>query len=381
MATVPVSIVSFYGEQIDYLTDEGYEVTVITSPDKEFTGRISRKARLVLIPMTRTISPGRDLIAIIKILYCIRKGSFDIVQYSSPKAALLGSLSAWLCRVPVRLYLMWGIYYTGQEGYKKEFLRLIEKMICFFSTSVSPDSHGNLQFAAKEELCPLSKMSVVGKGSANGVDLSRFDPKRLKKKRVAVRKSLRIPPDAVVVGFVGRICREKGVNELIQAFVDLSGKYPLLYLLLVGPREDKKGEYDPQIISALARQKRILSVGYQERPEEYMSAMDIFILPSYREGFGIVNLEASAMELPVISTDIPGPRDSIIRGQTGILVPVQSIAPLREAIETLYNNPTLRQDMGLAGRQWTNNFEQRYFWQQILAHRDALIQGQQRRFI
>ena len=376
VATVPVSIVSFYGEQIDYLTDEGYEVTVITSPDKEFTGRISRKARLVLIPMTRTISPWRDLIALVRILYCIRKGSFDIVQYSSPKAALLGSLSAWLCRVPVRLYLMWGIYYTGQDGVKKEFLKFFEKMICFFSTAVSPDSHGNLQFAVKEKLCPLLKISVVGKGSANGVDLSRFDPKRLKEKGIAVRESLRIPPDAFVVGFVGRICREKGINELIQAFVDLSEKYPLLYLLLVGPHEDKKSEYDPQIISALARQKRILSVGYQDSPEEYMSAMDLFVLPSYREGFGIVNIEASAMALPVISTDIPGPRDSIINGQTGILVPVQSINPLREAIETLYNKPILRKDMGWAGRQWANNFEQKYLWQQILAHRQALFQGQ-----
>ena len=191
IATVPISIISFSGEQIDYLTDKGFEVTVITSPDRELTGRISNKARLVLIPMTRTISPWRDLIALIKVLCYIRKGSFDIVQYSSPKAALLGSLSAWLCRVPVRLYLMWGLYFTGQDGLKRDFLKFFEKMICFFSTAVSPDSHGNMQFAVEEKLCPLLKMSVVGKGSANGVDLSRFDPQRLKEKGLIVRKSLK----------------------------------------------------------------------------------------------------------------------------------------------------------------------------------------------
>lgn len=380
MATVPESIVSFYGDQIDYLTDKGYEITVITSPAGKVTNRISKQARLVLIPMTRTISPWQDLIALIKVLYCIRKGSFDIVQYSSPKAALLGSLSAWLCRVPVRLYLMWGLYFAGQDGLKRDFWKFLEKMICFFSTAVSPDSHGNMQFAVEEKLCLLSKISVIGKGSANGVDLSRFDPQRLKEKGIAVRKSLKIPHDAVVVGFVGRMRRDKGINELIQAFLDLHEKYPRLYLLLVGPNEYKNGEYDLLINSTLAQQKRIMFVGQQDSPEDYLSAMDIFVLPSYREGFGIVNIEASAMALPVISTDVNGPRDAVLNSQTGILVPAKTINPLREAIETLYTNPYLRLDMGQAGREWAKNFEQRLMWQLIFAHRQALLQNRPRRF-
>ena len=381
IATVPLSIISFYGEQIAYLTDKGYEVTVITSPDSELTGRISNKARLVLIPMTRTISPWRDLIAFIKVFCCIRKGSFDIVQYSSVKAALLGSLSSWLCRVPVRLYLMWGLYFTGQDGLKRDFLKYFDKMVCFFSTAVSPDSHGNMQLAVEEKLCPLSKISVVGKGSANGVDLSRFDPQRLKEKGIAVRKSLKIPPDAVIVGFVGRLRRDKGINELIQAFLDLHEKYPRLYLLLVGANEYKNGEYDLLINSTLAQQKRIIFVGHQDSPEDYLSAMDIFVLPSYREGFGIANIEASAMALPVISTDINGPRDAVLNGQTGILVPAKTINPLREAIETLYTNTNLRLKMGRTGKEWAKNFEQRLMWQLIFTHRQALLQNRPRRFI
>jgi len=374
VATVPMSIISFYGEQIDFLTDRGFEVTVITSPDREFDGRISRKARLVLIPMTRTISPWRDLVAFIKVFSCIRKGSFDIVQYSSVKAALLGSLSSWLCRVPVRLYLMWGLYFTGRYGLKREFLKYFDKMVCFFSTAVSPDSNGNMQVAVEEKLCPSSKLSVVGNGSANGIDLSRFDPQRLKEEGRIIRESLLIPPSAVVVGFVGRLCRDKGINELVRAFVDLSEQHPDLYLLLVGPQEADENEYDPHDAATLAGHERIISVGYKDRPEEYLSAMDIFVLPSYREGFGIVNIEASAMELPVISTDIPGPRDSVLDGHTGILVPAKSVDPLREAIKTLYDDPHLRLKMGRAGREWAKCFEQRLMWQLIYTHRQALLQ-------
>ncbi len=373
MATVPISILSFYGEQIDFLTERGFDVTVITSPDRDLDKRVSKKARLALIPMTRMISPLRDLLALIKVFNCIRKGSFDIVQYSSPKAALLGSISAWFCHVPVRLYLMWGLYYTGQQGFKRQFLKFLEKVICFCSTHVSPDSRGNLDFAVQEKLCPLAKISVVGNGSANGVDLMRFDPARLKPAGVKIRQDLKIPSRALVFGFVGRLRRDKGINELILAFASLTAKYPDSYLLLVGPQETAGDEFENDAREALAQNKHIFSVGYQGKPEEFISAMDIFVLPSYREGFGIVNIEASAMGLPVISTDIPGPRDSIINGKTGILVEVKSAEKLAAAMEKLIGDSDLRKQMGEAGKAWSGNFEQAKHWEAIKEHRLNLL--------
>ena len=375
MATVPVSIISFYGKQIDYLKEQGFEVTVITSSDNDLVKKIPASCKLVLIPMSRQITPLKDLTSLFQIAKEIKKGKFDIIQYSSPKAALLGSICGYFFSVPARLYLMWGIYYVGQRGWKRKLLKLIEKVICCFSTQVSPDSKGNYAFALEEGLCPASKMSVVGNGSANGVDLERFNSQRLKTAGSAIRESLGIPPDAVVVGFVGRLLRDKGINELVKAFVGLSDKYQKLYLLLVGPREDKENAYEPEVNKTLLQEKRVISIGFNERPEEYMAAMNIFALPSYREGFGIANIEASAMELPVISTDIPGPRDSVLDGRTGILVSVKNVAQLQQAIERLYNDPTLRYDIGQEGRLWAKNFEQKQIWRQIITHRLSLLQN------
>jgi glycosyltransferase involved in cell wall biosynthesis len=168
----------------------------------------------------------------------------------------------------------------------------------------------------------------------------------------------------VVVGFVGRLCREKGINELVGAFGALAKDHPKLYLLLVGPQEDVQAKYE----------ERIIITDYQERPEEHLAAMDIFALPSYREGFGIVNIEASAMELPVISTDIPGPRDSVLDGKTGILVQVRSRIALQEAMARLLGDPQLRRQMGQAGREWARTFEQHRLWEKIVEHRLSLLQ-------
>jgi len=373
ITTVPISIISFYGEQIDFLADRGFDITVITSPDNELEKRISKKARLILIPMTRVVSPLRDLIALLKVFNYIRNGEFDIIQYSSPKAALLGSISSWFCHVPVRLYLMWGLFYTGQQGFKRYFLKFFEKVACFCSTHVSPDSNGNMLFAVQEKLCSLSKLSVVGIGSANGTDLKRFDSKRLKPMGEKIRLNLNIPSHALVFGFVGRLRRDKGVNELIFSFENLNKKYPDIYLLLLGSQEAAEDEFDNESRVSLVKNKHIISVGYQEKPEEFMSAMDVFVLPSYREGFGVVNIEASAMGLPVISTDIPGPRDSVINGKTGILVKVKSVEELTEAMEKLINDLDLRKNMGEAGRQWSNSFDQISHWEAIKEHRLNLL--------
>ena len=373
MATVPMSIVSFYGKQLDYLKEQGFDVTVITSPDTNLIDKISPSCKLVLIPMSRKITPLKDMISFFRITKVIREGRFDIIQYSSPKAALLGSICGFLFSIPARLYLMWGIYYTGQAGLKKKLLKIIEKVTCFFSTHASPDSKGNYDFALDEGLCPAYKMSVVGKGSANGVDLERFNPQKLKQKGQAIRESLNIFQEAFVVGFVGRLCRDKGVNELVKAFLALSKKCNNLYLLFVGPKEDMGNEYEKEVQLTLDKNKRIICVGHQDNPEEYMAAMDIFVLPSYREGFGIVNIEASAMELPVISTDIPGPRDSVINDKTGILVPVKTAEPLEEAIYKLCKDAKLRQDMGKAGRIWAENFKQELIWQEIVKHRLSIL--------
>jgi len=374
MATVPISICTFYGKQIDFLTSKGFDVTVITSADEAGTEKqISSSAKVYLVPLTRSITPLKDISCFKKILDIIAKGDFDIVQYSSPKAALLGSLAAWLCRVPVRLYLMWGMVYVTQSGIKRLVLKSMEKIICFLSTQVSPDSKGNCSFAVEEKLSSAKKVSLVSNGSANGIDLLRYDPRIFEGKKTEVRRKWDIPDNVLVIGFVGRLRKEKGVNELVMAFEKLLKKYTNLYLLIVGPEEIQNKELLRDVEYFIKNDPRIVCVGYQDKPEEFMAAMDIFVLPSYREGFGLVNLEASAMRLPVVSTDIPGPRDSVINNETGFLVQAQSIDSLFLSMEKLIKNKDLRIKMGEAGRIWSSKFEQSNHWKNILQHRLMLL--------
>jgi N,N'-diacetylbacillosaminyl-diphospho-undecaprenol alpha-1,3-N-acetylgalactosaminyltransferase len=373
VTTVPISVSSFYGKQLGFLSQNGFEVTVITSSSEGLDKFINGTTKLVLVGLTRVISPLKDIKAFFQMYGIFRKSGFDIVQYSSPKAALIASSAAWLCGVPVRLYLMWGIYYTGQQGLKKRIFKLIEKLTCFLSTHVSPDSHGNMIFAMSQGLCKANKMSVVGMGSANGLDLERFDPTRFKEQRGDLRKSLDIPPEAVVIGFLGRLRSDKGVNELIKAFSRLSRENDRLYLVLIGPQETREHPLENEVQEEIRTNHKIKYLGFQQETEKFLSIMDIFVLPSYREGFGVVNLEASAMRLPVISTDIPGPRDSVLNNKTGILVKAKTVEPLAEAMQKLILDPVLRGKMGEAGRQWVTNFEQGKHWQAIKKHRLNLL--------
>ncbi len=371
LTTVPVSVNAFYGKQLDFLADNGFEVTVITSPDPVLCGKISRRCKLITIPMSRGVSPFADLVAFFRVLGVMRKGKFDMVQYSSPKAALLGSLCAAICRVPVRLYLMWGLYYTGQRGLFRQLLKTAEKVTCSASTAVAPDSEGNRAFAVSERLCPQGKIRVVGEGSANGIDLERFDPSRHAARRNALRKEAGIPENALVIGFTGRLCRDKGINELVRAFTSL--EYTGSFLLLVGPLDHRHG-LSPETERLLKTHPRIRVTGFRENVEEWLAAMDIFCLPSYREGFGVVNVEASAMGLPVVSTDIPGPRDSVREGTTGLLVPGRDAEALATALRNLTADPALRRRMGEAGKEWAKRFEQRKHWGRILAHKRELLE-------
>lgn len=375
MTTVPITLVFFYSGLLDYLIDKGFEVTVITSPDEQFSDKLSSRAHYAFIPMFRGISPIQDLRALVRILRVLRNGKFDIIQYCSPKAAFLGSIASWLCRVPVRLYLMWGIYYTGQAGLLRMVMKMVEKLTCFFSTHVSPDSYGNYHLAISEGLCPAGKISVVGEGSASGIDLDRFNPARLKNKRIELRSNLNIPVDSLVIGFVGRLCGDKGINELVLVFRDLVQENEKLYLLLVGPMDNEIQEFENMVQQELEHNRNILRVGYQDKPEEFFAAMDIFVLPSYREGFGSVNIEASAMSLPVISSDIPGSRSSVLDNETGLLIPVKSAKKLKEALEILIADEGLRKRMGMAGNRWAERFEQKSHWEKICQHRFNLLRN------
>jgi glycosyltransferase involved in cell wall biosynthesis len=376
ITTVPGTIRVFFGDQLHYLQNHGYEITVITSADKSdhnIGQCIPEGVKIHSVQMSRTIKLLDDLKAIYKIIGILRNEKYDIVQYVTPKAALFGSFASWIVKVPVRLYLMWGLYYITQRNIKKYVFKCIEKIVCRLSTTITSDSKGNVKIAVEEGLCKADKIAVVGHGSANGVNTERFDPDKLAPFRDEIRKKHEIPLDAFVFGTIAAIVGDKGINELIAAFVEIAGIHPNTYLLYVGQTAEKD-PVKPETLKQIDNHKRIIHVGWQAEPEKYMAAMDVFVLPTYREGFGVVNIEASAMRLPVISTDVPGPQESIVNGETGILVPAKETVPLMDAMKTLLGRPMYIKKLGVAGRKRVQEYyEQKILWQAILEHRKGLL--------
>lgn len=382
ISTIPTTIKAFFGEQLKFLKDNGFDITVITSSavsSQDYRKGLPEGIKLQTVKMSRTISPLADFKAFSEISKIIKDGNFDIVQYVTPKAALLGSVASWRTKVPVRLYLMWGLYYVTQTGFKKFMFKTIEKIVCKCSTAIAPDSKGNVKLAVEEGLCKADKIGVVGHGSANGVDTDKFNPDKLSQDGKKIRINLGIPEKVRVFGCIAAIVGDKGINELIEAFDDISKKYPEVYLLYIGQTTEK----DPvknSTIEIMRNNSKIIHLGWQSEPEKYLAAMDIFVLPTYREGFSVVNIEASAMALPVISTDVPGPQESIVNGETGILVPAKQVQPLIDAMKDLLGRPLRAKKLGEAGRKRVQEFyEQKKLWDNILQHRLKLLSRVKRR--
>ncbi|WP_218970577.1 glycosyltransferase [Alkalihalobacterium alkalinitrilicum] len=248
---------------------------------------------------------------------------------------------------------------------------MIEKVICSFSTIIQPDSYGNLQFSQKEKLYTSMKSKVIGNGSANGVNLTKFDSGYKKRWGREIRQKYYLLQSDIIFGFTGRVTKDKGINELIEAFQVLSKEFNHVKLLIVGPSENygiDSGLYDWS-----KQSHSVIYCGYTDQVEKYYAAMDVFVLPSYREGFGTVVIEAEAMGVPVIVSDIPGPTDAMVKGQTGLVVPKGEVEPLIEAMSKMLNS-SLRSEMGNRAIMFVReNFEQKTLWHQILNDRKQLV--------
>lgn len=373
VATVPFTVRVFLLEQLDYLAHNGFAVSVICNEDPVFRQDLPATISYRPIQMDRTTSMGSTWLSLWQMYRLFAAEKFDIIQYQTPKAALLASIAGWITGVPVRLYCQWGIRYVGLHGWKRYIFQFFERLTCLLSTHISPDSKGNLEFSVQEGLYTAEKASVVHFGSANGVDMDRFAWDQKDEWRRDARSELGIGAADMVFGFVGRLNRDKGINELVEVFLQLAQGQGSVHLLLIGPMEEQGG-LDPAVLQAIDSRPDIHYLGERWDVEKFYAVMDAFVLPSYREGFGSVLLEAQAMAVPVISTDIPGPREAIVDGETGLLIPPRDTEALRAAMLRLCEDPKLRTEMGNAGRDFVDRrFRQSNFWPQVLLHRRKLL--------
>lgn len=373
ITTVSITLKTFLIDQLVFLSRHGFEITVVCDHDPDFAASLPEEIAFVPISMTRGWGLFSTIKGLCKLRNLFKIKDFDLIQYSTPKAAFISSLAGWMASIPVRLYCQWGIRYVGFSGLKRAFFKGLEKITCSCSTHIAPDSNGNLEFGIKEGLYPVQKGSLVHRGSANGVNLNRFDISQKITWRRHIRAELGILEDAFVYGFVGRLTRDKGLNDLIPAFSSMDDPDQLISLLLVGPEEDNHGLQDG-IINEIKNNSHIYPLGHKDNPQEYIAAMDVMVLPSYREGFGVAAIEAQAMGVPVVTTDIPGPSEAILNGKTGILVPPGDFSSLKQAMEKLRYEPDLLRELGDNAYQYASQyFEQTQFWEKVLEHRRKLL--------
>jgi glycosyltransferase involved in cell wall biosynthesis len=367
--TAPESLFFFLRGQVAFMRKRGIEAHGVASPG-EFLDRFATRDSVPVTPvsMPRKITPGQDLVAIAALWRVLRKIRPSIVQGGTPKGGLLGMIAASLAGVPVRIYHIRGLPLMTATGSRRHLYRWSERVSCRLANHVLCVSHTVRDVVIQEGLCPAEKIETLRAGSGNGVDAAgRFSPDRLgPDSRRQTRARYGIPDDAVVVGFVGRLIRKKGVVELMQAWEQLRDHYPQLRLVVGGPHES----VDPIPSDVRARMEsdpRVHVLGYVDDTPALYTAMDLFVFPTYfHEGFPNVPLEAAAMGLPVVATTIAGCTDAVQEGVTGTLVPPQDVEALKKAIRYYLDDPESRRRHGAAGRERVlRDFRPELIWEAL----------------
>lgn len=358
-----------------YLHKSGeYEISLICNEQDDIKKFLPSYVKYYPIKMKRGIS--LSLFTSIKEIYKILKlNQFDIVQYSTPNASFYTAIAGKLARIPTLLYCQWGIRYMGFTGFKRKIFKLIEKITCMLSTNIEAESFNINKFSLDEKLYRSKKSVVIWNGSACGVNMSKFDISMKNEWRKNVRKHLNIEEDDIVYIYAARLTVDKGINELLRAFLEISKEHSNVKLLTLGGIDDKSLLNTPLFCEA-KKCSSIIFTGNVDNIEEYYAASDVFVSPSYREGFGLVVIEAGAMGVPAIVTNVPGQIDAIVPGDTGITCELKDVITLKHAMLSFLIQKDLLSDMSKkAYEHVVNNYEQQKLFYYLKQSRDGYIEG------
>ena len=373
--TDPMSTILMCG-QLAYLKTNGFDPAILSGPGKELEQIGAKEGYPVYsVAMKREIAPGYDLRALFQIWHLLRRIRPMICNSGTPKAGLLVGLAAWLTRVPCRVYTLRGLRLETARGWKRMILTLTEKIACFTAHRVVCVSASLRERAIALGLVARSKTVLLGAGSSNGVDPSRFEPTPEKAALAAsLREKLGIRPNQPVIGFAGRFTRDKGLPELVTAFQSIRKELPGAILILIGDYED--GDPVPKNIrDAIELEAGIRRIEFTSQIELYYLVMNLFVLPTHREGFPNTVLEAQATGLPVITTDATGAVDAVDNGITGLITPVGDTAKLAEAVLALLSDPIRMQSMGRLGRERIfREFRNETLWEALASLYRVLLQ-------
>ncbi len=339
VATVPAVVLAFLKGHIRATTGK-WSVKIITNPNG-LSLLNDLNAELIPVDIDRKISLWRDLKALVQLVLIFHREKFDLVHSIMPKTGLLAMLAGWLASVPCRIHTFTGQVWVNERGPSRAMLKFFDRLIVLFATHIIVDSPSQRTFLESEKIIPRGKAIVIGQGSICGVNAARFhaDPAL----RKSVRTELNINDDQVMILYLGRLNKDKGILDLAYAFKKIAADREAV-LVLVGNEEDVSFFRVQEICAGLSSLLR--KVDFTETPERYMVAADIFCLPSYREGFGQVIIEAAACGVPAVASRIYGITDAVDEGKTGVLFPAGDVEILGETLLKLINDPILRMQLG-----------------------------------
>lgn len=341
ISSIPNFFVHILNNIVD-LREENFDFDLICS--EEDYGDYIRKQygfNVIYTDIQRDISPLKDLFSIFSMARLFKKGQYQIVHSATPKAGLITCLAGLLAGTPIRIHTFTGQRWANLKGSKRELLKAIDRLIIMLNTQCYADSPGQIEYLINEGVAKPGRILCLGEGSFGGVDLTKFDPSLFTHSKTEIAQEYNIPLESLWMIYVGRITSDKGINELIKAFEELKTDKKV-ELILIGHFEDALDPIHERSRVSIENNKHIHYLGFQNAPARFISACDFLCLPSYREGFGTVVIEAAALGVPTIGTDIPGLRDSIVNNETGLLVAPSDVTDLLNAISLIIENPDLR---------------------------------------
>ncbi|WP_431157699.1 glycosyltransferase family 4 protein [Winogradskyella poriferorum] len=369
ITTVSSSLKGLLKGQLSFMSSYYNMIGIASDEDQHLSAYQKREGvRTMEVSMTRKITPIKDLIGVYNLYKIFKKEKPFIVHTHTPKAGTLGMFAAKLAGVKHRLHTIAGLPLVEVTGAKRILLNVVEKFTYGCSTMILPNSFGMREIIIKERFCSEAKLKVLGNGSSNGVDIEHFNPENINKHDVdKLRIKYEINQDDIILLFVGRIVKDKGIKELVDAFDSVNKLNKKIKLILVGPKEDHLDPLDKQTNHLINTRENIIAVGATDDVRPYYSLCDIFVFPSYREGFPNVVLEAGSMGKACIVSNINGCNEIIIPEYNGLIVPKKNSEKLKEAIQTLILDISLIKTMSKNARKNViEKYQRKVVWNEIL---------------
>jgi glycosyltransferase involved in cell wall biosynthesis len=372
--TIPGSMVNLIKGQLKFL-NEHFEVVAISGGGEKLELIKNREnIRVVPIKMEREIRPISDIISLIKLYKCFKSEKPHIVHSITPKAGLLTMMAGYMAKVPIRIHTFTGLIFPTSTGIKKKILIAMDKLLCYCATHIFPEGQGVKNDLIKYKITDKS-LKIIANGNVNGIDTEHFDPNLIsEEKKITLKSELGIKNDDFVFIYIGRMVKDKGINELIAAFKEVNQVNENTKLLLVGDFEPKAGNLKNKTEEEIKNNPSIIAVGYQSDVRPYFAISDVLTFPSYREGFPNVVLQAGSMELPAIVSNISGCNEIITNEVNGEIIPPADERALLNAMVKSYMNKGELTAMGKNSRIFIiKNFQSSLVWHALLNEYKQLI--------